>query len=140
MVHAPLLLADGHDNTCRDALLAGLHSPTQVLGYAAFLALDRQHELKQHHIYLRIPLKCNMQPTEARKPFVAPAWAQKLRHRIETVYAQLVQRFHVQTIKVRDPWLMQSLWTTKILTHSICTWTNIRLKREPLDFDGLVQL
>ena len=81
-----------------------------------------------------------MQPTEARKPFVAPAWAQKLRRRIETVYAQLVQCFHVQTIKVRDPWLMQSLWATKILTHAICVWINIRLKREPLDFDGLVQL
>ena len=61
-------------------------------------------------------------------------------HRSATVYAQLVQRFHVQTIKVRDPWLMQSLWTTKILAHAICVWTNIRLKREPLDFDGLVQL
>ena len=79
--HAPLLPAYGHDSTCRDALLAGLHSPTQVLGDAAFLALDRQHELKQHHIHLRTPSNA-MQPTEARKPFVAPAWAQKLRHRI----------------------------------------------------------
>lgn len=86
------------------------------------------------------PLKRNMQPTEARKPFVAPAWAQRLRRLIETVYAQLVQRFHVQTIKVRDAWHLQSLWTTKILTHSICVWINIQLKREPLDFDGLVQL
>ena len=101
--------------------------------------MDRQQELKQHHIHLLTPLKRNMIPTEARKPFVTPNWALRLRRRIETVYAQLVQRFHVQTIKVRDAWHLQSLWTTKILTHSIGVWLNIRLKRKPLDLDGLVQ-
>ena len=140
IVHAPLLPAYGHDSTCCDALLAGLQTPTQVIGDSAFIGLDRQQELKQHHIHLQTPLKRNMQPTEARKPFVAPVWAQRLRRLIETVYAQLVQRFHVQSIKVRDPWHLQSLWTTKILSHSICVWINIRLKRQPLDFDGLVQL
>ena len=139
IVHAPLLPAYGHDSTCCEPLLAGIQAPTQVIGDAAFLALDRQQELKQHHIHLLTPLKRNMQPTQARKPFIAPAWAQRLRRRIETVYAQLVQRFHVQTIKVRDAWHLQSLWTTKILTHSICVWLNIRLKRKPLDLDGLVQ-
>jgi hypothetical protein len=111
IVHAPLLPAYGHDSTGRDPLLAGLQTPTQVLGDSAFLALDRQQELKQHHIHLLTPLKRNMIPTQARKPFVAPNWAQRLRRRIETVYAQLVQRFHVQTIKVRDAWHLQSLWT-----------------------------
>ena len=139
IVHAPLLPAYGHDSTGRDPLLAGLQTPTQVLGDSAFLALDRQQELKQHHLHLLTPLKRNMIPTQARKPFVAPNWAQRLRRRIETVYAQLVQRFHVQTIKVRDAWHLQSLWTTKILTHSIGVWLNIRLKRKPLDLDGLVQ-
>ena len=122
-----------------DPLLAGLQAPTHVLGDAAFIGLDRQQELQQHHIHLLTPLKRNMQPTEARKPFVAPRWARRLRRQIETVYAQLVQRFHVQAIKVRDAWHLQSLWTTKILTHSICVWLNIRLKRQPLDLDGLVQ-
>ena len=139
IVHAPLLPAYGHDSTCCEPLLAGLQTPTQGIGDAAFLALDRQQELQQHHIHLLTPLKRNMQPTQARKPFIAPAWAQRLRRRIETVYAQLVQRFHVQTIKVRDAWHLQSLWTTKILTHSIGVWLNIRLKRKPLDLDGLVQ-
>ena len=140
IVHAPLLPAYGHDSTCQEPLLAGVQAPTEVIGDAAFLALNRQQELKQaHHIHLRTPLKSNMQRTEARKPFVAPDWALRLRRRIETVYAQLVQRFHVQTMKVRDAWHLQSLWTTKILAHSICVWLNIRLKRKPLDLDGLVQ-
>ena len=88
IVHAPLLPAYGHDSTCCDALLAGLQTPTQVIGDSAFIGLDRQQELKQHHIHLQTPLKRNMQPTEARKPFVAPVWAQRLRRLIETVYAQ----------------------------------------------------
>ena len=103
IVHAPLLPAYGHDSTCQDPLLAGVQAPTQGIGDAAFLALNRQQELKQaHHIHLRTPLKRNRQRTEARKPFVAPDWALRLRRRIETVYAQLVQRFHIQTMKVRD--------------------------------------
>ena len=140
-VHAPLLPAYGHDSTCCDSLLAGVPAATRVLADAAFIGLDRQQHLQQnHHIHLLTPLKGNMRRTEGRKPFVAPAWAQRLRRRIETVYAQLVQRFHVQAMKVRDAWHLQSLWTTKILTHSICVWLNIRLKREPLDLDGLVQI
>jgi len=140
IVQAPLLQAYGHDSTCREALLVGLHAPTQVVGDAAFLDLDRQQELKERaQIHLLTPLKSNMQPTPARKPFIAPRWAHRLRRLIETVYAQLVQRFHIQTMKVRDAWHLQSLWTTKILTHSIGVWLNIRLNRKPLDFDGLVE-
>jgi hypothetical protein len=139
IVHAPLLQAYGHDSTCRDALLAGLSAPTQVVGDSAFLDLDRQQELKTSaQIHLLTPLKSNMQPTKARKPFIAPRWAHRLRRLIETVYAQLVERFHVQAMKVRDAWHLQSLWTAKILTHSIGVLLNIRLNRKPLDFDGLV--
>ena len=141
MVHAAMRPAYGHDSPCRDSLLAGLQTPTQVLGDAAFVALDRQQELQQkHHLHLLTPLKRNRIPTQARKPFVAPGWAHRLRRRSETVYAQLVQRFHVQTMKVREAWHLQSLWTTKILTPSICVCLNIRLKRKPLDLEGLVQV
>ena len=139
IVHAPLLAAYGHDSTWCDALVAGIQAPTQVIADAAFLALERQQQLKTHHIHLLTPLKRNMQPTQERKPFIAPDWAPRIRRRIETVYAQLVQRFHVQAMKVRDAWHLQSLWTTKILTHTVCVCLNLRLKREPLDLDGLVQ-
>ena len=58
----PLLPAYGHDSTCCEPLLAGIQAPTQVIGDAAFIALDRQQELKQHHIHLRTPLKRNSAP------------------------------------------------------------------------------
>ena len=66
IVHAPLLPAYGHDSTVCDPLLAGLQAPTQVIGDAAFIGLDRQQQLQQHHIHLLTPLKRNMRPTQTR--------------------------------------------------------------------------
>ena len=118
----------------------GSKLPPKVVGDSAFLDLARQQELQEdHHIRLLTPLKGNMQPTDQRNPFIAPQSGHRRRRRIETVYAQLVQRFHVQTMKVRDAWPLQNQWTTKILAHSIAVLLNIRLKRKTLDFDGLVE-
>ena len=139
IVHAPLLQAYGHDSTCRDALLTGVEPDTRVVGDAAFLDLERQQELKEvYQIHLLTPLKRNMQDSEERHPFVLPGWTRPIRRLIETVYAQLVERFHVQALKVRDAWHLHNLWVTKILAHSICVWLNVRLHRNPLDLDGLV--
>ena len=52
IVHAPLLPAYGHDSTLCDPLLAGLETPTHVLGDAAFIGLDRQQQLQHHPIHL----------------------------------------------------------------------------------------
>jgi len=139
IIHAPLLQAYGHDSTCREALLTGVPPTTQVIGDAAFLDLQRQQELKAcSHITLLTPLKSNMKPTPQRQPFILPKRGRRLRRLIETVYAQLVGRFRVQALKVRDVWHLHNLWSTKILVHSICVWLNLRLHRDPLDFDGLV--
>jgi hypothetical protein len=139
IVHAPLVQAYGHDSTCRDDLLAGVHPATQVLGDAAFLDLERQQELNDtYQLRLLTPLRANMRPTPARQPFILPKTAARIRRLIETVYAQLVERFKVHALKVRDPWHLHNLWTTKILAHSVCVLLNVRLKRKPLDFDGLV--
>ena len=110
-----------------------------MVGDSAFLDIERQQELKEvYHIQLLTPLKRNMKPTAQRQPFVLPGWTRPIRRLVETVYAQLVERFHIQTLKVRDAWHLHNLWGTKILAHSICVWLNIRLRRNPLDLDGLV--
>ena len=49
------------------------------------------------------------------------------------------ENFLHPTLKVRDAWHLHNLWVTKILTHSICVWLNLRLHRNPLDLDGLVE-
>lgn len=140
IVHAPLLQAYGHDSQCRDDLLAGVRPDTVVLGDSAFLDLAFQKQTQERFdICLLTPIKSNMKPTPERKPFILSPWGNALRRLIETVYAQLTQRFHVAAMKVRDAWHLQNLWTTKILAHSICVFLNIRLHRDPLDFEGLVR-
>ena len=140
IVHAPLLQAYGHDSTCRDELIDGVASDTFVLGDTAFLDLDWQKACQENHcVRVLTPIKSNMKPNPQRKPFILPATGKALRRLVETVYAQLTQRFHIARMKVRDAWHLQNLWITKILTHTICVFLNIQLQRDPLDFEGLVQ-
>lgn len=95
--------------------------------------------LQEHaHVDLLTPVKRNMRVEDARKPFVLPKEGHSLRRLIETVTAQLVDRFHITTMKARDAWHLLNLWITKILAHTICVFLNIQLNRDPLDFDGLV--
>ena len=139
LVLADLLQAYGHDSQCRDDLLAGVVPGTTVISDAAFLDLAEQQTLHaQAQVDLLTPVKRNMRVEEARKPFVLPACAHAVRRLIETVAAQLVDRFHITTMKARDAWHLLNLWLTKILAHTICVFLNIQLHRDPLDFDGLV--
>lgn len=84
------------------------------------------------------PIKGNMKLTQDRKPFLLPKAAKKLRRLIETVGAQLTERFHIGAMRVRNAWHLCNLFYTKILAHTICVFMNIQLGRPPLDFDGLV--
>ena len=72
IVHAPLLPAYGHDSTCCEPLLAGIQAPTQGIGDAAFLALDRQQELKQHHLHLLPPSNAICSPPKRESPLSPP--------------------------------------------------------------------
>ena len=72
IVHAPLLPAYGHDSTCCEPLLAGIQAPTQVLGDAAFLALDRQQQLQQHHLHLLTPSNAICSPPRPENPWSPP--------------------------------------------------------------------
>ena len=106
----------------------------------AFLDLDWQQGCQEHHsVRVLTPIKSNMEPTKQRKPFILNRLGKTLRRLVETVYAQLTERFHVTQMKVRDAWHLQNLWTTKILAHTLCVFLNIQLQRDPLDFEGLVR-
>ena len=140
IVHAPLLQAYGHDSRCRDELLCGVAPNTFVLGDAAFLDLDWQQQCQEDHaVRVLTPIKSNMEPTKQRKPFILNRLGNTMRRLVETVYAQLTERFHVARMKVRDAWHLQNLWTTKILAHTLCVFLNIQIQRDPLDLEGLVQ-
>ena len=138
IVYAPLLQAYGHDSQCRDQLLAGVSAYTSVLGDSAFVDLEWQKEQQEHHIRVLTPIRSNMKPNPERNPFILKRLGNNLRRLIETVYAQLTERLQVAAIKAGDAWHLQNLWITKILTHTVCVFLNIRLQRPPLDFEGLV--
>jgi len=139
IVHADILQAYGHDATCRDDLLEGVQSDTTVIGDCAFLDLEWQQDCyEKDRIAVLTPIKSNMKMTQDRKPFILPKIGNTIRRLIETVFAQLTGRFHIAAMRARDSWHLLNLFYTKILAHTICVWLNIRLKRHPLDFDGLV--
>ena len=86
-------------------------------------------------IDLQTPVRKNM--TEAR-----PRWwlrlLQRVRKRVETVISQLEQRFGLACTRARDPWHLTNRVARKILAHTLAVSFNLRLGREPLQFDGLV--
>lgn len=133
IVHCGLFNARRHDAIYTDELLDG-HQ-----GYApadkGFLDQSHQHELAQHGIWLITPVRSNM-----KKPWYAHVLGQlmRIRRTIETVGSQLVERFAIGQIRVHDFWHFQHRFMRKILAHTFGVFLNLRMKRQPLDFDGLV--
>jgi hypothetical protein len=86
-------------------------------------------------IDLQTPVRKNM--AESR-----PRWflrlLQRVRKRVETVISQLEQRFGLATMRARDPWHLTNRVVRKMLAHTLAVSFNLRLGREPLQFDGLV--
>jgi hypothetical protein len=86
-------------------------------------------------IDLQTPVRKNM--AEPR-----PRWflrlLQRVRKRVETVIGQLEQRFGLATIRARDAWHLTNRVARKLLAHTFGVSLNLRLGREPLQFDGLV--
>ena len=67
-------------------------------------------------------------------------WVQlivKIRRLIETVIGQLVGRFHLEKVWVREIWHLSSRLNRKLLAHTVCFWLN-RHSPQPLQFEDLV--
>lgn len=59
------------------------------------------------------------------------------RRLIETVLGQLVERFHLGTIRARDLWHLTNRINRKLLAHTVAFWLN-RLCDHPLSFQQLI--
>jgi len=57
---------------------------------------------------------------------------------VDTVGSQLMERFAVARIRVRDLWHFQSRLIRKVLAHTIGVFLNLQMGRQPLDLDGLL--
>jgi Transposase DDE domain len=60
-------------------------------------------------------------PDPARSRFLSP-----IRYRIETIFSQLVGRFHAQPVWARDPWHLATRFRRKILSHTLALRLNAR--------------
>jgi IS5 family transposase len=105
-----------------------------LMGDKGYLSAPRQQELRAVGIELEMALRSNMHDTRD------PEWVRllkRLRRLIETVVAQLVERFSIEKVGARDLWHLTSRLNRKLLAHTICRWLN-RHSPEPLQFDQLV--
>lgn len=97
---------------------------------------DRQTELRaKQMILIKTPLRKNM---KNRPPFKINKLENRVRKLIETVIAQLTERFGIQKMKVRKNWTLTSKWYRKILAHTVCVFTNLMFHRTPTEIDSIV--
>lgn len=62
----------------------------------------------------------------------------RMRWRIETVAAQLVERYHLKRIWARDAWHLTSRLLRKVLSHTLCVGLCLEQGLDPLHFDALL--
>lgn len=92
-------------------------------------------ELEDNNINLQTPLRRNM--TDQRpKPF--NRWMNKTRRRIETVIAQLSERFNIEKVRARDIWHFTNRITRKITAHTWAMLINQKNQRNPLALDAII--
>jgi hypothetical protein len=135
ITHYPLLAARPHDIQHLEALVEGFSgvAPADKGFIDAF-----RHDLLQtrHDITIVTPARARMAPPPYSRALLKAS--ARWRKRIETVGAQLTERFAIARIRVRDLWHFQHRVIRKVLAHTVCVFLNLQLGRSPMDLDGLV--
>jgi hypothetical protein len=118
------------------SLLLDVPASTTIYGDKGFIDQDEQMQLTDDWgILVKTPLKRNMHD---RPLFRLHKLGNRLRRLIETVNGQLTGRFHVQALRVRKGWTLASKWYRKILTHTLCVFTNLKYGQPPTQLEHLV--
>jgi hypothetical protein len=128
-----LLPANVHDTLAAEAMLIGVHG--QVLADRNYWKPVLRDRLSEQGLNLLAPFK---KATSEKEPW--PRELTQKRYRIETVFGQLVERFHVRQVWARDAWHLCSRWLRAILAHCfgvlLCQQTGL----PPLRFSELVNV
>jgi hypothetical protein len=131
----PLLAARPHDINHLEALVEDFRGV--VPADKGFMDAYRQTLLAERHAITVVP------PPRARMQTEHPRTLLKAcgrwRKRIETVGAHLTEHFAVTRIRVHDLWHYQHRLIRKILAHTVVVFLHLRMGRQPLDLDGLVE-
>lgn len=115
-------------------------APEILAGARGWALGDRVHwspplreELSREPLRLLTPFRSRRYEKE---PW--PFWLLIKRRRIETVIAQLVERFHLARVWARDPWHLCSRMLRKLLGHTIAVLLCQQSGESPLHFDALL--
>ena len=123
--------ANVHDTEAAEELLQGVQG--WALGDRNYWKPSWQSALKQQGLYLMAPFK-----SAKRQKFHYPHWLTEKRYRIETVFGQMVERYHAKKVWARDAWHLTVRWLRKILSHTIAVLYCQQLGLSPLRFSELL--
>jgi len=66
-------------------------------------------------------------------------WAySNVRYRIDTVFGQLTDRFHIKRVWAKDLWHLTGRIYRKVLAHTLVLILNMKQGNPPLQFDRLL--
>ena len=123
--------ANIHDTQAAEELLHGVKG--WALGDRNYWKPDLQLALRKQGLALMAPYK-----SAKRQKFRYPHWLVEKRYRIETLFGQLVERYHAKKIWARDAWHLTSRWLRKLVSHLIAVLFCQRLGLSSLRFAKLL--
>jgi hypothetical protein len=93
------------------------HFSGRLLGDRNYWSPTVRDRLREEAVLLSAPYQSSKHQGRSY-----PYWLTNLRRRIETVFGQLVQRFHAKQVWARDVWHLSSRWLRKILSHTFAVY------------------
>ena len=115
LVDCALAPANIHDTEGAEEVLQGVTG--FVLADRNYWKPELSQRLQNYGLYLQSPYKS---ARRQKQPW--PRFLTHMRYRIETVFGQLVERFHAKRIWARDLWHLTSRWMRKFLSHTLAVY------------------
>jgi hypothetical protein len=107
-----------------------------LLGDKGLIRPSLEEMLARQNLDLQTPLRKNMKDARPKK---LVSIMMNMRRIVETMIGQLVDRFHIQSIKAKDLWHLSAKVGRKILAHTVCFMFNMLANPErPLALELLI--
>jgi hypothetical protein len=120
------------DTEGAEELLAGVCG--YALGDRNYWKPELYEHLKSQGVFLLAPYK-----SAKREKHSWPRYLTHIRYQIETVFGQLVERYHSKQVWARDLWHLTSRWMRKLLSHVLAVYFCARTDGSYLSFAKLIQ-
>ncbi|NBX74969.1 MAG: IS982 family transposase [Proteobacteria bacterium] len=109
--------------------------PSLTLGDKGFIGKEFQNYFSQSGKTIVTTMRSNM---KAQFNKATQSWITRHRRLVETVIGQLTERFKMNKVWARDSWHLGVRMTRKLIAHTLMVNINLKLNRQPLDFDGIL--